>query len=81
VRPDFQDAERIVYLLVVPAAPKENLPQEYFVVVGAPSGPNEIVFVTAFPAPHSYWVSCRRGGRRLYPPPEPTGKPRKKKRQ
>jgi hypothetical protein len=32
VRPDFQDPDRIVYLLVVPASPEEDLPQGYFVV-------------------------------------------------
>jgi hypothetical protein len=80
VRPNFQRPDTIAYAAIIEAEPAQGWPQEHFFVVTAPSGPGQVRFVTAFPTTHDYWIRWRRGGRRLYPPPDPP-KPGRKRRK
>lgn len=69
VRPNANDVNRLNYLLIV--EPEGNGTQEYFVVVTEQMEAGFVRFITAFPADHKYWVTCRRAGKRLYPKPQP----------
>jgi hypothetical protein len=66
VRPNLRYRERFSYLLWVPAEPELALPQVFFGVVTAPSGPKEVDFVTAYPMTHKTWTQWRRGGKPYY---------------
>lgn len=67
IRPDKDYPNRLNYLLIIPAEPIANLPQEYYCVVTEQINLEQIDFITAFPIDQQAWASRRRTGKALYP--------------